>query len=283
MWILFALTSAIILASRKIQEKQLVWTAGGALGWMIRLGSALSIVFLWMIFSQDTHGIDTPILWYIIGLHSIIIYPLYTLGYYYAVRHLPLSYFGMLGIIAPIANSIFSYFFFGTVPTLSGYIGITSIVIGLSILLYKHEDKTIKILPFLIAIAVYVSMWFNPILDKIAMQHVSPFTYAMFNQLSAILPIFFMSFLLAWGPQIGFFRKNIWVIGLIGLTQGIWWLGGAYAFAYSPNVWYAVALINTHAIITTLYGTIILKEEITKRKIAVFICMLIALVSFAFV
>lgn len=55
-----------------------------------------------------------------------------------------------------------------------------------------------------------------------------------------------------------------------------------YAFSNTPNVGYAVALINTHAIITALYGVFILKEKITKRKIFVFICMMVALVSFAF-
>jgi drug/metabolite transporter (DMT)-like permease len=186
---------------------------------MIRLGSAVSIIFLWVIFSRDTSGINTPIVWYILGLHSIIIYPLYTLGYYYAVKHLPLSYFGMLGIIAPVANTIFSYIFFDTIPTPAGYIGIGSILIGLTILLYKHENKTILILPCIVAIGVYISMGFNPILDKIAMQHISPFTYAMFNQTAAILPIFLMSFLLAGGPQIPFFKKNLPVIAIIGLTQ----------------------------------------------------------------
>jgi uncharacterized membrane protein len=197
MWILFALISATILASRKIQEKQLVGSAGGALGWMIRLGSAVSIFVLWVAFSRNIDNITHPTVWIILGLHSLIIYPIYTLGYYYAVKHLPLSYFGMLGIIAPVANTIFSYFFFGTIPTIAGYIGISSIVIGLGVLLYRHENKAIALLPFIVAIMVYISMGFNPILDKIAMQHISPFTYAMMNQAAAIIPIFLMSFLLS--------------------------------------------------------------------------------------
>jgi hypothetical protein len=40
-------------------------------------------------------------------------------------------------------------------------------------------------------------MGFNPILDKIAMQYTSPFTYAMLNQISAILPVFLLSYLLS--------------------------------------------------------------------------------------
>ena len=154
-------------------------------------------MILWLIFSRDVSGIGNSEVWVIIGLISLIIYPLYTLGYYYAVHHLPLSYFGMLGIIAPIANTIFSYFVLGTIPTLAGYIGIASIIIGLSVLLYKHEDKSISLLAILIAIGVYVSMGLNPILDTIAMQHIDPFTYAMLNQISAIISVFLMSFFLA--------------------------------------------------------------------------------------
>lgn len=59
--------------------------------------------------------------------------------------------------------------------------------------------------------------------------------------------------------------------------------GGMYAFASAPNTGYVVALINTHAIIAVLYGTIILKEKITKKKLMVFLCMLVALISFTLV
>jgi len=86
MWILFALTASIILASRKISEKQLVGTAGNSLGWMIRLGSAFSIILLWIIFSRNTNWITDPTVWEIILIISIVIYPLYTFGYYYAVK-----------------------------------------------------------------------------------------------------------------------------------------------------------------------------------------------------
>lgn len=283
MWILFALTASIILASRKISEKQLVGNAGNSLGWMIRLGSALSLFFLWIIFSRDTVGITNTTVWSIIAITSLVIYPLYTLGYYYAVKHLPLSYFGMLGIIAPVANTVFSYFILWKIPTLSGYIGIASILVGLSILLYKNEHKEISLWAFVVAIFVYISMGFTPILDTIAMHHTSPFTYAMMNQLSAIIPVFIMSYLLTRETKIGFFQNNFFTIALIWLSQGIGWLGSMYAFSTAPNTGYVVALINTHAIITAVYGTIILGEKITKKKLMVFSCMCIALISFLFV
>jgi drug/metabolite transporter (DMT)-like permease len=41
-------------------------------------------------------------------------------------------------------------------------------------------------------------------------------------------------------------------------------------------------MINTHAIITTLYGVIVLKESVTRKKILAFICMVLALAAFAF-
>jgi drug/metabolite transporter (DMT)-like permease len=72
------------------------------------------------------------------------------------------------------------------------------------------------------------------------------------------------------------------MIALIGISQGIGWLGSMYAFNTAPNSGYAVALINTHAIITAVYGILILKERVTKRKIFVFLCMMVALIAFAF-
>lgn len=55
-----------------------------------------------------------------------------------------------------------------------------------------------------------------------------------------------------------------------------------YAFSHAPNISYGVALVNTHAIITALYGVFILREKVTPRKVFAFICMLVALISFAF-
>jgi drug/metabolite transporter (DMT)-like permease len=55
-----------------------------------------------------------------------------------------------------------------------------------------------------------------------------------------------------------------------------------YALTHAPNVGYATAIANTHAILTAMYGVFILKEKITKRKIFVFLCMLFALLAFAF-
>ena len=143
--------------------------------------------------------------------------------------------------------------------------------------------KEVSLLAFIVAILVYISMGFTPILDTLAMHHTSPFTYAMINQLSAIIPVFIMSYLLTRETKIGFFQDNFLTIALIGLSQGIGWLGSMYAFSTAPNTGYVVALINTHAIITALYGTIILGEKITKKKLMVFSCMCIALISFLFV
>jgi len=47
----------------------------------------------------------------------------------------------------------------------------------------------VSLFAFIIAILVYISMGFTPILDKIAMHHTSPFTYAMLNQVAAIIPV----------------------------------------------------------------------------------------------
>ncbi len=282
MWILFALTSATILASRKIQEKQLVGSAWGALWWMIRLGSAAAATTLWCIFSRQTSSMGNTTVWLILGVISLLIYPLYTFGYYYAVRHLPLSYFWVLGVVAPIANTVFAYLIFDTPPTLAGYIGIASILMGMTILLWKHENQSIPMDALIVAIFVYISMGFTPILDRIAMTHADPFTYAMLNQLCAVIPIFLMTFLLSGGPQIRFYKKNFIIITLIGLTQGVWWILSQWAFRTSPNVGYAVALINTHTIITSIYGVAILQEGITTKKLIVFIFMLVALLSFVF-
>jgi drug/metabolite transporter (DMT)-like permease len=41
--------------------------------------------------------------------------------------------------------------------------------------------------------------------------------------------------------------------------------------------------MNTHAIMTLLYGVFFLKEKLTKRKLAILGCIMLGLISFALV
>jgi drug/metabolite transporter (DMT)-like permease len=283
MWILFALTSATILASRKIQEKHLVGSAGGALGWMIRVGSGIAAILLWAIFSRDLWGIDNPIVWWILAIIVIFLYPTQIYSYYRAMHELPLSLFGMLAPVVLLSNLFFGWILLDTIPSPFGFFGVMMIVVGIILLFWKHEHKEISISSVLFAITSYSIMWLGGVLDKIALGYMSPFTYTALNQTLSILPALFITFFIASGLQLDFAKKNFKIIAIIGLSQWVGWLAGMWAFSQTPNVGYAVALVNTHAIITTLYGVFILKEKITKKKLIVFACMLVALVSFAFV
>jgi uncharacterized membrane protein len=91
-----------------------------------------------------------------------------------------------------------------------------------------------------------------------------------------------MNVLFFQGLRFDFYRKNFTQITTIGLLSGLSYYLAIAAVQIAENVSYPVAIMNTHAIITVLYGVFILKEEITLRKIFVFICMLVALISFAF-
>jgi drug/metabolite transporter (DMT)-like permease len=284
MWILFALTSATILASRKVQEKQLVWNIWGALGWMIRVGSSIAGIILWLTLSRDTTGMTDTTVLIILGVVGFLLYPIQTYGYYRAIHELPLSFFGMLAPVSMLSNITFAYIFLGQVPSLWGYIGIGAIIVWLLLLIEQKNEhsKHISLVPVLLALMTYASMWLGGVLDKIALGHTTPFAYTMMNQSLAGISLFMLSFVLFDGPHIPAARKNISIIAIIGLSQGIGWLAGMYAIQWSPNVGYATALINTHAIITTLYGIIVLREGVTRKKLLVLGCMCIALASFAF-
>lgn len=118
MWILFAMTSATILASRKIQEKKLVGDIGNALGWMMRAGSALSAIAIWLIFSHDFTGITHPsVLW--VFVYCAFAYPIIMYLYYRAMHEIPLSVFGMMAPITPITALITSAIVLETTITYS--------------------------------------------------------------------------------------------------------------------------------------------------------------------
>lgn len=281
MWILFALTSATILASRKIQEKYLVWGIGNSLGWMMKVWASLWAIIAWLIFSRSLTGIDDPVIWNVV-LYEIFAYPIMTFFYYKAMHHLPLSIFGMLAPVVPITALIVSWMFLDAEISTFGFLGIAFISIGIVGLFWKHQHKDISLLYLIYAIIAFMIMGIGGVIDKIALWHTNPYTYALINQTVAAVVLFVTSYFLFGWPKVHLFRENIKLIWGMGIIQWAWWICGMFAIAQAANVGYAVALINTHAILTTLYGIFILKEKITKRKVFVFLCMMGALIAFAF-
>lgn len=282
MWILYSLTTAIILASRKVQEKNLVWAAWWALGWMIRLGAWLSAGILWMILSRDYSWLfEIDLLILLFGV-IFIFYPLYTTGYFYALQRMELSLFGMMAPIAIVSNSIFSWIIFGKIPTFFWFLGIFFISLSIVMIFYKNKAKG-HILAIGVAIGTYILLGISSGLDKIAIGYISPYLYTTINQLGATFSLFVLSFFLFWGPNTGFAQQNWKQLLIIGWVQWIGWSIGMLAVWQSPNTSYAVALMNTHAIMTLLYGVFFLREKLTKRKIAILGCVILGLISFALV
>jgi drug/metabolite transporter (DMT)-like permease len=285
MWILFALTSAIILATRKIQEKELVSIFGQSLGWMIRTGSAIMVILLWIVFSRDSSWVESWELWAIIAIIAVVMYPLQTYTYYRSILDMPLSVFGLLSPVVLLSSILFAYLWFWTIPSILWVIGIILVSLWIVLLVPQKNIKTgthISMATFAIAILSYSLMGIWWVMDKIAMMHTSPLFYAMLNQGFSAISIIIISKLLYKDMKLDQWVRKIIPVLTLGFISGIAWFLGVYAIQISPNIGYAVAMINTHAIITTLYGIFILKEEVTKRKVFVFTCMVLALVAFAF-
>jgi uncharacterized membrane protein len=281
MWMLFALTSASILASRKVQEKYLVGSIWGALGWMIRVGSVTSACILWLIFSRDLSGIMHPtVIFSFIAILIIFPFQLYT--YYHAMHELPFSLFGMMAPIVPITATIASHYFHGSNLSTGWVIGIICITIGLIWLFWKHDQKEIRLRFLIFGVITYMLMGIWQNIDKFALNIIDPYTYTLLNQWIILVEILILSPFLYHTVGFWFFKKNFTVIFMIGITQGISYLCAMYALSHAPNVGYATAIANTHAIITSLYGVLVLWEKITWRKIFVFFAMMLALVAFAF-
>lgn len=282
MWILYSLITAIILASRKVQEKSLVGEVWWALGWMIRLWSWLSAGVIWLLLSRDYSWLFDIKLHLILFIVIFIFYPLYTTGYFYALQRMELSLFGMMAPIAIVSNSIFSWIFFEKVPTFFWFLGMFFISLSIMVLFYKNKAKG-DILAISIAIWTYILLGISSGLDKVAIWYISPYLYTMINQFGATLSLFVLSFFLFWWPNTKFATKNWKQLLLIWGVQWIGWVISMLAIQQSPNTSYAVALINTHAIMTLLFGILFLKEKLTKRKMAIFWLVILGLISFALV
>jgi drug/metabolite transporter (DMT)-like permease len=189
----------------------------------------------------------------------------------------------MLAPIIPIVATIFGWIFFDSRPNIYGWVWILLISIWVVLLFWKNtNEKNLSLTWILSAVGAYAMMWLWTSLDKIAMQEVSPFLYAPINQLIACGTLFILSYFLEDGTKISYFQKNWKGIVALWMTQWISYLSVMYAIYHAPNIWYAVALSNTHTIITAIYGIVVLKEKLTPRKLLIFLCMTIALISFTF-
>lgn len=280
MWIIYSLTTAIILASRKVQEKNLVWSVGWALGWMIRVGSWIGALILWILFSRDyTWVTDWRFLLLLAGV-IFLFYPLYTIGYYYALQRMELSLFGMLAPVAILSNVLFSWLVFGSIPSLFGWIGIGLISLSIITLFYRNKAKW-DITSLVIALGTYILLGISSGLDKIGISYISPYLYTTLNQFGAALSLFILSFFLFSGPHLSFAQKNYKMILGIGIVQWVGWAIGMLAIQSTPNPWYAVALMNTHAIMTVIYGVVVFWESFTRRKQVILWLVTLSLVAFA--
>jgi drug/metabolite transporter (DMT)-like permease len=161
-------------------------------------------------------------------------------------------------------------------------LGIFFISLSIVMIFYKNKVRW-DMIAICVAIGTYVLLGISSGLDKIAIGYISPYLYTTINQLGATFSLFILSFFLFWWPNIGFARENWKQLLIIGWVQWIGWSIGMLAVWQSPNTSYAVALMNTHAIMTLLYGVFFLKEKLTKRKLAILGCIILGLISFALI
>ncbi len=281
MWIIFTIASAVILASKKIQEKKLVWTIGPALGWMFRLISSIFAIIVWFIFSRDTSGIPNPTMLVILcGL--FFLYPIQVHCYYRAIHLLPISTLGMLAGIVPLTSLIWSYIFIGSPISILGMFAIVMTIIAIAVLSYRNLGSEMTLVALIYAISAYVLFGIWNIIDKKALAYIIPITYTTLTQIIGFVSIFLYSYFVLKDTKYRSLGKHIYTIGIVGVLMSISAFLIWQAFFLSLNPGYVGALQNIHILFTALYGVFILKEEITPRKVFAFICMLVALISFAF-
>lgn len=234
MWILFVLTSAVILASRKIQEKKLVGTIGSALGWILRLISAICACIVWIILSRDTIGMTNSTVVSILFVIAIL-YPLQTHFYYRAMHTMPISTFGMFAGIVPLTSLIGSHIFLDSPISFFGLIAICFTIVSIVIFSYKQQQDDIHISSFFSAIIAYVLFGIGSILDKAALSHIAPIPYTMMNQLIGAISLFLYAYFFLGNTQIQSVQKNIPILLLLGSTMSISWLLATQALTLAPN------------------------------------------------
>lgn len=284
MWLPLALISALIAGGRRIYEKHMTDTFGNfAMGFIAQVFSLLpSLVLIFLL----PHGTEIGSLpwrfWWPLIIIWLVLYPVQTYFMYRAIREGDVSTVTPVMCLLPVFNVLTSFVILRELPSSMGFIGIILIVLGTYFILrQKKEVNSLKPVFFMIAAMFCIAV--GSTLDKVSIQVSNPVFYGFMNTLGASI-VFFI--LMCWYKERHSFKPMVskdwfWPLMLLGLLQAISFTATMYAFKYGPTS-YILAIRAGSYVLAGLYGIIVLKENLSKRKILALICFFTGIIALAF-
>lgn len=287
MWFFLALASSFLYSFRRLSEKKLSQNLNHfVLGFAAQAFSLPGMVLLLLFTPIPTLFSLTSNFWIPLLIIWLILYPLQAYYYYKSLKEGEISFVLPLMSFIPIFNIISSWILIKEVPSLTGFLGILAIVLGVYALNIKPHTHFLnpvshlfKDKPSRFMLINCACLAFGATLDKIAIQASNPLFYTFINTLGASIILLIIAKITS-KHIISPIQKHIKALSLVGIFQSVAFT--LYIVALSIGIVpYVLAIKSSAAILGSVWGFIFLKETFSKYKMLALIFISLGLVLIA--
>lgn len=276
MWFIYALSSALLMSFRKVNDKHLSSEVHHLhLAWMSRFAALPVLGILALVFGQflPSHELSQAF-WISIIFGSFIATPLDTAIYLQTLQHGQLSKTAPLQSLRPAIMLILGAVFLGQIPSLIAVCAILVIIIGVYTLNTSRDNRNILFTIWqdrgtrfgLIGVGT-VSL--TVLISAIGVSNSEPLFYAFWANVGSAITQFICAQIFAPGK---FRNSHKIMIAQNGVIQGSSSALYFSAVAVGP-IGYVTAIISLTAIFSAILGARIFNEGMDRRKI-VSLCLI---------
>ena len=269
MWLTFALASALLLAVRRIYEKDLTARFSNfSLSFLLMIFSLPAVLVLLFFYPipQNISALPWDFWWPLIIIW-LILYPLQNYLLYRSLREGELSQVTPVSALLPVFNILPSFILLRELPSVFGVIGIIVTVIATYLILtdVRAGERQKFNLPVLFMIGTVVCTAIGSTLDKIATEASTPVFYTFINMVGASVVFFILTFAYRQQHELARVKESMGTFIVLGIVMALAFVAFITAFTLGPTS-YTLAIRSGGFIIAALWGVVLLKESFSSRK-----------------
>ena len=281
-WFPFALLGAIILASRRVYEKNLTRSFSNfTTAFIVQSFSLLPTLALFLFLPLPKDIIHLPWqFWWPLLIIWFVLYPIQTYFLYRSLREGELSQVTPIMALLPVFNIVSSFFIIGEFPTVFGLFGIMVIVLATYLLLkdgIKKEvgEKYNRAVVYMIISTICTAI--GTTLDKVSINVSTPVFYSFVNTLGASIIFLVLIYVYKQKTEIPKIKTMLLPFSIFGIFQAAYYTLSMFALSYGPTS-YVLAVRSASFLFAALFAFFIMREKFSSRKIFAFVLFLAGII-----
>jgi drug/metabolite transporter (DMT)-like permease len=284
MWLAFALASALLLAIRRIYEKELTAQFGNfSLSLVLQAATLLPLLVLFFFLPLPRDVFSLPLsFWLPLSIIWIVLYPVQNYFLYRSLREGELSEVTPVSALLPILNLIPSFLVLHEIPSAYGFVGIIATVIATYLLLTDVPEgaRLGYNRPVLFMLLTIACTAIGSTLDKVAIEVSTPVFYTFMNALGATVVFSILTYMYDQQKDLVRVKTMFWKLALLGVLLALAFVAFATAFVLGPTS-YTLAIRSGGFLIAALWGIFFLRESLSKKKIAALVLFALGTLALA--